>query len=326
MIQTVFPPSHPNPRQMMRHVLRQDKQHVRRPRIVQHDPQHEHPHTVFWSEFEFSERNLTVLALRGTEFWRVSDWLEDVRMWTEPVVLSILSVLFPSIRAWSPHATAMVLDTFHALLDSMGLADPEYKYKRLVRYIQNVILPRLPKHHELVLTGHSLGGGIAHITAALLNLPVVAFRPPGAYQSLAKHLYWNAKERRQMHHAAHNRTVTLIPENDMMTKMFDSHGGLVQTMTCATDHLGPVGCHLLENTICNLISQCATDSRWESCDFAYQMSPLDAWFSIEKLKTAYAHDSHTYGLETRVVASACITILLYLAATTVSIRWVWANL
>ena len=65
-----------------------------------------------------------------------------------------------------------------------------------------------------------------------------------------------ASERRQMHDAAHNRTVTFLPENDMMGHMFDSHGGLVQTMTCNTDHLGPVGCHLLENTICNLISHC----------------------------------------------------------------------
>ena len=65
-----------------------------------------------------------------------------------------------------------------------------------------------------------------------------------------------AAERRQMHYAAHNRTVTFLPENDMMGHMFDSHGGLVQTMTCNTDHLGPVGCHLLEITICNLISHC----------------------------------------------------------------------
>ncbi len=50
-----------------------------------------------------------MVSLRGTQFWRVSDWLEDVRMWTEPVVFSILSVVFPTIRAWSPHTTAMVL-------------------------------------------------------------------------------------------------------------------------------------------------------------------------------------------------------------------------
>ena len=40
------------------------------------------PDNVFWTEVEFAEKNLTVIAVRGTEFWRVSDWLEDVRMWT----------------------------------------------------------------------------------------------------------------------------------------------------------------------------------------------------------------------------------------------------
>eukprot|EP00802_Teleaulax_amphioxeia_P012014 Tamp_12052.p1 GENE.Tamp_12052~~Tamp_12052.p1 ORF type:complete len:389 (-),score=62.06 Tamp_12052:264-1430(-) len=275
---------------------------------------------VFWTEFEFPDRNVTVVSLRGTQFWRVSDWLEDVRMWTEPVVFSILSVVFPTIRAWSPHTTAMVLDTFHALLDSMGLPDPEYKYQGLVRYIKNVIIPRLPPHHELVLTGHSLGGGIAHITAALLNLPVVAFSPPGAYQSISKHLYWNAKERRQMHDAAHNRTVTFLPENDMMGHMFDSHGGLVQTMTCNTDHLGPVGCHLLENTICNLISHCGNDPRWHSCDFAYQARPLfNEWLDI-------MNETRVQNTSTRTLCMAALTITLYLTATTLSVRWVWANL
>ena len=143
------------------------------------------------------------------------------------MVFSILSIVFPTVRGWSPHTIAMVLDTFHALLDTLGLPDPDYKYKRLVRHVEEVIKPRLPAGHELVLTGHSLGGGLAHITAALLNTPVVAFSPPGAYQSLAKHLYWNAKERRQMHHAAHNRTVTFLAENDAVVGL-DSHGGLVQ--------------------------------------------------------------------------------------------------
>jgi hypothetical protein len=129
-----------------------------------------------------------------------------------------------------------------------------------------------------------------------------------------------------MHHAAHNRTVTFLAENDLMGKMFDSHGGLVQTMTCHTDHLGPVGCHLLENTICNLISQCGNDKRWQSCDFSYQSmrntsAPVDSWWALAN-EAATSSKSH----DTRVLAIAATTILLYITATTLSIRWVWAHL
>ena len=196
--------------------------------------------SVFWTEVHFPEKGVTVIAVRGTEFWRVSDWLEDVRMWTEPVVFSLLSHVFPTIYAWSPQAHAMVTDTYHSLLQSLGLPDPEYKFHRLVRYIENKVKPRLSRlgeDSELVITGHSLGGGIAHIVAVMLNAPAVAFNPPGAYQSLSKHLYWNAKDRRQMHEAAHNRTVTVLAENDIIGKLFDTHGGLVQTITCSTDQI-----------------------------------------------------------------------------------------
>jgi hypothetical protein len=70
------------------------------PRVVPHEAgaRDSADGTVFWTEVEFSDRNLTVIAVRGTEFWRMSDWLEDVRMWTEPVVFSLLSLVFPSIH------------------------------------------------------------------------------------------------------------------------------------------------------------------------------------------------------------------------------------
>jgi len=230
--------------------------------------------TVFWAEFEFPRKQLTVVAVRGTEFWRLSDYLEDVRMWTEPVTFSLLSIVLPSIGAWSPHARAMVTDTLHALLDAVGLPDLEYKYLRLKRHIQLEVMPRLKPGHELVLTGHSLGGGMAHIVGALLNLPVVSFSPPGSYQSLSKHLYWNAREKRQMHHTAHNRTVSFLVENDMIGRLFDTHGGLVQTLTCTIDFLGPLGCHMLESTICNLIQHCQNDPRWSTCEFSYHAEPV----------------------------------------------------
>ena len=158
-------------------------------------------------------------------------------MWTEPVVFTLLSDVFPSIHAWSLQTYAMVTDAYHSLLHILGLSDPEYKFHRLVRYIENKVKPRVKqKSSNLVITGHSLGGGIAHIVAIMVNAPAYAFNPPDAYKSLSKHLYWNAQDRRQMHEAAHNRTVTVFAEKDIIGKLFDTHTILVQTITCSTDH------------------------------------------------------------------------------------------
>ena len=64
-------------------------------------------------------------------------------MWTEPVVFTLLSDVFPSIHAWSLQTYAMVTDAYHSLLHILGLSDPEYKFHRLIRYIENKVEPRV---------------------------------------------------------------------------------------------------------------------------------------------------------------------------------------
>jgi hypothetical protein len=228
----------------------------------------------------------TLVIVRGTEFWQVSDYLEDIRMWTEPVAQSLLGIVFPTIRLWPPRTAAMVTDTIHAILEGLGVPEGTYKYERLLRHLDN--LGRTDKN--VVLVGHSLGGGMALVAGALSRRPVVAFSPPGAYMSLSKHLFRHAKERRQQVEAAHHQTISVLAENDWVSQVFDTHGGLVQRITCSTDHMAIVGCHMIENTVCNLLRHCGTEVRsgvsvdhdtlshsqspWLSCEFAYDPGHL----------------------------------------------------
>jgi hypothetical protein len=46
------------------------------------------------------ELNVSVIAIRGTDVGRMSDIIEDVKIFKEPVLLSLLSVIFPTIRFW----------------------------------------------------------------------------------------------------------------------------------------------------------------------------------------------------------------------------------
>ena len=220
----------------------------------------------FWTEFNVNNAT-TVIAVRGSEFWRVSDYLEDLRMWTEPVAKSMLTLAFPTVRAWSPKTTAMVFDAYQEFLAFIGIPDDlQYKYQRLLAYVEN---RKFQPGRNVVLTGHSLGGGIASIVGAIASLPTVTFLSPGMYQTASKFFYHSSKHNRQLAERVHNQSVAIQVENDFVGKYLDSHAGLVQTITCSVDHLAPLTCHLIDNSICNLVRHCK-DPRWPGgCDFKY---------------------------------------------------------
>jgi lipase ATG15 len=236
---------------------------------------------VFWSEFNVNNKT-TVIAVRGSEFWRVSDYLEDLRMWTEPVAKSMLTLAFPTVRAWSPKTTAMVFDAYQEFLAFIGIPDDmQYKYQRLLEYVE-----RKKFDHQVVLTGHSLGAGVASIVGAIAKLPTVTFLSPGMYQTANKFFYHSSKNHRQFAELVHNQSVSIQVENDFVGKYLDNHAGLVQTITCSVDHLAPLTCHLIDNCICNLVRHCK-DPRWPGgCDFRYDFDIfLNATFPEESYKS-----------------------------------------
>ena len=223
----------------------------------------------FWTEFNVNNQT-TVIAVRGSEYWRISDYLEDLRMWTEPVAKSLLTLVFPTVRAWSPKTTAMVFDAYQEFLAFIGLPDDqEYKYQKLLEYINT---REFPSGQNVVLTGHSLGGGIASITGTIARLPTVTFLSPGMYQAASKFFFHSSKSHRQIVEMVHNQSVSIQVENDFVGKYLDSHAGLVQTITCSVDHLAPLTCHLIDNSVCNLIRHCR-DPRWPGgCEFKYDFN------------------------------------------------------
>lgn len=56
--------------------------------------------TAQFFEAYSAQLNLSVIAIRGTDVGRLSDIIEDVKIFKEPVLLSILSMMFPTIRLW----------------------------------------------------------------------------------------------------------------------------------------------------------------------------------------------------------------------------------
>ncbi|CAJ1434158.1 unnamed protein product, partial [Effrenium voratum] len=208
-------------------------------------------------------RTLRVVSVSGTDISRIADYTENLRMWTEPVCLQILQTIFPTIRIWPRDSASMVIRTIHGILGGLGLEDNQWHYSAILDHVRHI-----PRDEEVVVTGHSLGGGIALVVGALTDRLAVALQPPGVFYSLAKH---EAAQRSKPRGALHQRSVSLVFEGDWIGN-FDGHGGLVQTMLCdQTRQSIAVGCHLLEGAICHLLRHCGDDAeRFSVCRHEYQ--------------------------------------------------------
>lgn len=174
----------------------------------------------------------------------------------------------------------MVINGIRELMDSLGIPADQWSYQELVERVRALL--REGRYSQVVLTGHSLGGGMATVVAALARVPVVTVTPPGIYWSIAKHQRMDEvaaaggrrqHQRRGGNAAAqnnnwlHHQSVSLLVENDWVNGIFDNHGGLVQMMSCErSEESLQLACHMLEGTICHLLRRCGDPrGRWQAC-------------------------------------------------------------
>ena len=127
---------------------------------------------------------VTVLAIRGTDVGRLHDFMEDIKMFAEPVVFTMLSGIFPTIRLWSQDTTSRVIEWLFNFNSFFGLQGEADYYKPLTQRIFQILES---SNNSVMITGHSLGGGLARIVGTLTELPSVSFSPPGLALSYRKY-------------------------------------------------------------------------------------------------------------------------------------------
>ncbi|KAI3652972.1 hypothetical protein MP228_002397 [Amoeboaphelidium protococcarum] len=103
---------------------------------------------------------------------------------------------------------------------------------------------------KVMLTGHSMGGGLAFIIGAHLGIPAVGFSSPGlAYSSIIYKLTQKALM---------TQTVNIVPLNDPVPK-FDLQISQVQNVPCDADF--SVDCHSLDRTVVEIMKICGVPGR-----------------------------------------------------------------
>lgn len=114
-------------------------------------------------------------------------------------------------------------------------------------------------NHSIVLTGHSLGGGIAQIAASQLNLPALVWSAPGVMYSASKFNISAQNSRRNVW--------VVMPDNDVVPRV-DLQAGNVERIMCRTkngDQELPQSCHSLFKTTCEVFRLCGDGRNFTAC-------------------------------------------------------------
>lgn len=109
---------------------------------------------------------------------------EDIKMFTEPVLFTMLSGVFPTIRLWSEETTSRVIAWLFEVNSFFDLQGEAEYYRPLAQRCLEILES---SNHSVMITGHSLGGGLARIVGTLTELPSVSFSPPGLALSYRKY-------------------------------------------------------------------------------------------------------------------------------------------
>ncbi len=213
--------------------------------------------------------NVTILSLRGTDIGRISDVMEDIKLYAEPVVFTMLSAIFPTFRLWSDDTTSSVIEWLYEFNSFFGLQGEAEYYRPLTDKIYSL----QANGENIIVTGHSLGGGLARLVGALTNIQSVTFAPPGIRMSYRKYSTTapDGSQVKIVSNDLHGQSVAVVTEYDWVS-LVDEQVALVQKISCDKPESGMfMACHLIEGTICHLINNCG-DDRFDGCDYDFDVT------------------------------------------------------
>ena len=192
---------------------------------------------------ESPSNNVTILSIKGTSYKK--DIYLDIQLYTPSVFLNFLlnfSIFMKLKESWS----------FHLL--EYGLSIPYrifFKNSIINDYI-DVLNETYKNHYEefeknnVVIVGHSLGGGLSKILGKMVRKPSISLSGPGAN---AFHSLWGKEGISDNFDIT---TIDLVPDMDLVPRV-EVSGGTIYRIICRE---GPLGCHSKDLSLCEVLIMC----------------------------------------------------------------------
>jgi len=213
-------------------------------------------HIPRWAHFHFpprtnaSSHGTHVIAVKGTS--TRNDAFIDTSLYSTIKVLQIFAHLTPVLDVLPGDQVQWMLAAFNL---PWKVAKVQEKYFARLEQVVNNVKDKYPGD-DVVLTGHSLGGGFAQVVAARTQTPALVFSAPGMWYSARRFGIVN-KWGFGLQSAKRN-VMVIMPERDLVPQV-DLQAGITQYIECRNQNGGaesPVSCHAVKKTACELWRVC----------------------------------------------------------------------
>ncbi|EKE38872.1 hypothetical protein ENU1_149440 [Entamoeba nuttalli P19] len=184
-----------------------------------------------------TKNGVKVIAFRGTN--SVSDIIGDIQLFTESVIPQISVIITQLFTKQS----MTKLSNFLSFFGSKALPNNPFYLVTIAKKIverHQKMEPKIP----IILTGHSLGGGVANIVGSNMSLLSFGISPPGIY------LGRKGLELKQKNINLYTRAI--IPDRDIIA-LLGINGGSQITLPCY-EHFW--NCHGIDTSLCSIGAMC----------------------------------------------------------------------
>ena len=193
---------------------------------------------------------VTILSIKGTSY--NMDIYLDMQLYFSSILLNLLSTfsILTEKNSYSFKLIEYGLTIPYRLFFNSLIIDG------YINKLQNAYKENEKKiYKNVVIVGHSLGGGLAKLFGRVIGKQAISLSGPGIN---AFHSLWNYKGKSENFGMS---AIDLVPDKDLVPRV-EVSGGTIYRIICKE---GVLNCHSKDNSLCEVLIMCRNPNYYTYC-------------------------------------------------------------